>query len=193
MATYKAIRYNTPLTNGGEVFISEQTASSSANITFTTGLDDTFKKYIFRFINIHPAPNDAHFLVNFRDGSTAYDATKNTTLFQAGNAESGGGSEGVSFNAPGSLGNSTDEHFIDRFLANSNDMGLSGELHLYEPSSTTFIKHFLGRTMKFSDNPSAEDAHGAGYCNVTAAIDGVQFSMSSGNIDAGTIKFYGVK
>ena len=39
---------------GELIFISKQTASSSATISFTSGIDSTYKEYIFYFVNIHP-------------------------------------------------------------------------------------------------------------------------------------------
>jgi hypothetical protein len=77
--------------------------------------------------------------------------------------------------------------------SSDNDHASNGELRLYNPSSTTFVKHFISRTVSTSINDYSVDSYVAGYCNVTAAIDGVQFSMSSGNIDAGKIKLYGIK
>ena len=77
-------------------------------------------------------------------------------------------------------------------LGTGNDESASGYLHLFDPSNTTFVKHYIGRTQEYYQDNRAVDTYYAGYCNVTAAIDGVQFSMSAGNIDAGTIKLYGV-
>ena len=63
------------------VLISTVTASSSATVEFTSGIDSTYKEYIIKYINVHPATDNQDFTVNFRDGSTAYDASKNTTFF----------------------------------------------------------------------------------------------------------------
>ena len=77
-------------------------------------------------------------------------------------------------------------------LGNDNDQSCAGELHLFDPASTTFVKHFYSRGTAAHKEDLTQDVFVAGYCNVTAAIDGVQFKMSSGNIDAGVIKMYGV-
>ena len=175
------------------VLLSTQTASSSANITFDSGIDSTYKEYIFKFINVHPATNSVHFQVNFRDGSTAYDATKTTTNFRAEHDEAGS-STALGYAASRDLAQSTAaQTFAGATLGNGNDESLSGELHLFNPSSTTFVKHFIARASMYHESNAIQDCYVAGYCNVTAAIDGVQFSMSSGNIDAGTIKLYGIK
>jgi hypothetical protein len=88
--------------------------------------------------------------------------------------------------------------FIDIHMATSdsngtdNDMSASGTLHLFDPSSTTFVKHFTSDCHVYHKDDYSQRLLVAGYANVTAAIDGVQFGSSSGNIDAGTIKMYGV-
>ena len=174
------------------VLLSTQTASSSANITFDSGIDSTYKEYIFKFTNVHPATNSVHFQVNFRDGSTAYDATKTTTNFRAEHDEAGS-STALGYAASRDLAQSTAaQTFAGATLGNGNDESLSGELHLFNPSSTTFVKHFIARASMYHESNAIQDCYVAGYCNVTAAIDGVQFSMSSGNIDSGTFKLYGV-
>ena len=168
------------------------TASSSANISFTSGIDSTYKEYIFKFINIHPATDNVNFLVNFRDGGTDYDASKTTTSIETYHAESGSGS-GVAY-IDRDLANGTGFQQLNTAngLGNDNDQSLSGILHLFEPSSTTFIKHFMS-VVQFTQYGDAQaNDRVAGYCNTTTAIDGVQFKMSSGNIDAGTFKLYGI-
>jgi len=174
------------------VLLETQTASSSSTISFTSNIDSTYKEYIFKFIDIHPATNSVHFQVNFRDGSTAYDATKTTTNFRAEHDEADS-STALGYAASRDLAQSTAaQTFAAATLGNGNDESLSGELHLFDPSSTTFVKHFIARASMYHESNAIQDCYVAGYCNVTAAIDGVQFSMSSGNIDAGTFKLYGV-
>ena len=175
------------------VLISTVTASSSSTVEFTSGIDSTYKEYVFKYINIHPATNDTGFMVGFRDGSTAYDATKTTTNFRAEHDEAGS-STALGYAASRDLAQSTAaQTFAGATLGNGNDESLSGELHLFNPSSTTFVKHFIARASMYHESNAIQDCYVAGYCNVTAAIDGVQFSMSSGNIDAGTFKLYGIK
>jgi hypothetical protein len=177
---------------GALTLLSTQTASASATISFTTGLDSTYSSYVFKFINIHPASN-ADFTVNFRDGDTNYDATKTTTFFHAQSNEAGDYSN-FSYLSGNDVAQGTGSATVARKIGTGNDESCSGELTLFNPSSTTFVKHFISRAFSYQYIGAQynSDNYGAGYCNVTAAIDGVQFSMSSGNIDEGIIKLYGV-
>ena len=180
---------------GALTLIKSITASSSASISFVDGasdvvFDDTYKSYVFKFINIHPATASV-FQVNFRDGGTDYDATKTTTYFRARHFENG---------TSGALGyltgydeaQSTGVQDLALDLGADNDQSCSGELTIFNPSSTTFVKHFIATVQEAVADDQTRQNFVAGYCNVTAAIDGVQFSMSSGNIDSGIIKLYGV-
>ena len=172
------------------------TASSSSTLSFVNGSDDvvldsTYPIYMFKYINCHPATNNAEFSVNFRDGSTDYDATKTTTVFEAYHSEDDS-ANGFSYQTGDDIAQGTGFQTISKNIGNDNDSGCSGELMLFNPSSTTFVKHFIGRSNKMEVSVTG-DFLVAGYCNVTAAIDAVQFKMSSGNIDSGTIKLYGIK
>ena len=178
------------VTGSSLVLISEQTASSSSTITFDSNIDSTYKEYIFKFIDIHPATNNAEFSVGFRDGSTDYDATKTTTVFEAYHTEDDSGN-GFGYQTGDDIAQGTGFQTIAKNVGNDNDSSCSGTLHLFDPSSTTFVKHFISRSNKMEVSVTG-DFLVAGYCNVTAAIDGVQFKFSSGNIDSGTIKMYGV-
>ena len=183
------------ITKGSLIFIKKLTASSSANLTFVDGssnvvLDSTYKEYLFTFNNIHPGTNNVIFKVNFRDGGSNYDATKTTTWANAYHNEDGGAA-GFSYGTNGDLAQSTAGQYLGWSMYDDNDQSASGYLHLFNPSSTTFVKHFIARVNNYYTTGSA-DAIVAGYCNTTTAIDGVQFSMSSGNIDAGDICLYGI-
>ena len=199
----KAIKFNSSA-NGFETgdaggamkFIKKLTASSDSALSFVNGssdvvLDNTYKEYLFIFNNIHTSAN-AYIQVNFRDGSTDYDASKTTTMFYIKHKEDDG-LDNVAMLAGNSLGNSTG---IQRLTAGEcdtgNDSGYCGFLHLFNPSSTTFVKHFNHTSQYVNNSPGSENQYVAGYCNVTAAIDAVQFSTSSGNMDSGTITLYGI-
>jgi len=171
--------------------ISTQTASSSSTISFTSGIDSTYKEYIFKFTDIHPATDNTNFTVNFRDGGSSYDATKTTTFFQA-NHEEDGTNGALGYVTGNDLAQSTSSQILIQQNGNGNDECISGELRLFNPSDTTFVKHFMARSTGNITYDYCYDVFVAGYCNTTTAIDGVQFSMSSGNIDSGTIKLYGV-
>ena len=173
------------------------TASSSSTLSFVNGssdvvLDSTYPIYIFKFINIHPASDNSTFEVGFRDGSTDYDATKTTTFFWAYHDEADSETS-LGYLASRDLAQGTGFTDLSGSVGNGGDESCSGELTLFNPSSTTFVKHFLSRSSLYEGGSYAMDVHTGGYCNVTAAIDAVQFKFSSGNVDAGTIKLYGLK
>jgi len=173
-------------------------SSGSSTVSLVNGSDDvvldgTYPIYLFKFINIHSANNDVLFKVGFRDGRSAYDASKTTTLFQAEHDESGSSTSFTAASGGDILHNETGFQVMTRNMGNGNDECMSGEMFLFSPSSTTFVKHFMFKTNINSNDDSSDVSFGAGYCNVTAAIDAVQFSFNSGNIDAGTIKLYGIK
>ena len=176
---------------GAMTLISTQTASSSSTISFASSIDSTYKEYIFKYTDIHPATDGANFQVNFRDGSTAYDATKTTTVFLASNAEDESHAE-LAYKASNDLAQSTNFQNLAESVGADNDQCVSGQLHLFDPSSTTFIKHFLSQTQNADSGNNTLSFHVSGYCNTTTAIDGVQFKFSSGNIDSGVFKLYGV-
>ena len=184
------------LNTGSIVFIKKLTASSSATLSFVNGssdvvLDSTYKEYLFTFNNIHPATDGSQFQIGFRDGDTDYDAVKTTTFFQAYHQESGG-SAGIQYATSLDLAQSTSFQNITGDLGNQNDECGSGIVQLFNPSSTTFVKHFITRENGQQNNEQSVSIFTAGYCNTTSAIDGVQFKMSSGNIDAGDICLYGI-
>jgi len=176
------------------------TASSSATLSFVHGssdvvLDSTYPIYVFKFINIHPSQQGGdgdEFQVNFRDGSTAYDATKTSSFFSAVHGENGSGGA-VAYRDQHDLTQSTGFQTLAVDMDADNDTQVSGTLHLFNPSSTTFVKHFIYRGNHVHSSAGMQNTFVAGYCNVTAAIDAVQFKMSAGNMDSGTIKLYGIK
>ena len=180
---------------GKMTLIKTLTASNSANLSFVHGsssvvFNNTYDKYVFKFINIHPATDGAKFQVNFRDGGTAYDATKTTTLFQAYKQEDGGG-QALTYRTPDDLAQSTASQMLSADCDNDNDSNLGGELTIFNPSSTVFQKQFMSTTNSNYNSAMSINVFVGGYVNVTAAVDGVQFTMSSGNFD-GIIKLYGI-
>ena len=178
---------------GALTLISTQTASSSSTISFTSGIDSTYKEYIFKFIGIHPANDTVNFQINASiDGGSNYNVTKTTTFFLAYHTEDDSGTA-LQYYANRDLAQSTAAQQIVT-IGNANDDSGSGTLHLFDPSNTTFVKHFMSRMVapKGEDTENCKDTYVAGYFNTTSAIDAIQFSMSSGNIDSGVIKLYGV-
>jgi hypothetical protein len=180
--------------SGSLVLIKSQTASSSANISFIHGtssvvFDGTYNTYMFKFIDIHPASAE-HFTFNATTDGTNFNVTKTTTYFHATHNE-GGSSQSLSYVTGKDLAQSTDYQRIIDSMSNANDECGSGTLFFFSPASTTFVKHFISNTS--SANAEEKNAYVAGYMNTTSAITGIDFKMSSGNIDSGTIKLYGIK
>ena len=180
------------ISGGGLNLISTQTASSSSTIDFTSGIDSTYKEYIFKFINIHPSADGSQFLFNLSaDTGSNYNVTKTTTAFRSFHSEDDSAT-GLAYYTGGDLAQSTDfQRFADS-LGNDNDQSLSGTFTLFNPSSTTFVKHFIANVNYSYDADYSLQYFLAGYGNTTSAVDAIQFKMNSGNIDSGTIKLYGV-
>jgi hypothetical protein len=179
---------------GTLTLLSTQTASASATISFTTGLDSTYDEYIFKFINIHPATNSVSLTFNMStDGGSNYNVTKTTTWFYATHNEADT-STNLIYSTAFDLAQSTANKVIGYNIGNGSDESASGELTLFNPSSTTYVKHFIARVNSYLQPDSfATQVFTAGYANTTSAVNAVRFQMSSGNIDDGVIKLYGVK
>ena len=182
------------ISGGSMNLISTQTASSSSTISFTSGIDSTYKEYIFKFINIHPATDGVAFQFNLSaDSGSNYNVTKTTTNFGAFQNESGSQTN-LGYDSDRDLAQSTSfqTFFSNGIMGNGNDESTSGQLILFNPSSTTFVKHFMSVVNYYNYGDYTVNSFVAGYGNTTSAIDAVQFKMNSGNIDSGTIKLYGV-
>ena len=181
---------------GSLILLSTQTASASATIDFTSGINSTYDSYVFKFINIHPATNSVQFQFNIStDGGSNYNVTKTSTAFVALNYETGG-TGSLEWENIASLAQSTSDQVLALALGNGNDDSYSGTLQIYNPSSTTFVKHFVSK----GNQTSVYDVFDwtinyfiGGYGNTTSSVNAVRFQMSSGNIDDGIIKMYGVK
>jgi hypothetical protein len=181
------------LAQGKMTLISSQTASGSASIEFTSGIDSTYPIYKFEFINIHPATDVAEFVFNLStDGGSNYNVTKTSTSFGAYHREADN-SAGLEYDTSNDLAQSTSDKYIATNVSSDNDSGCSGFLKLFSPSSTTFVKHFIGSSSRFDSNPDMYHNNFAGYGNTTSSINAIIFRMNSGNIDSGTIKLYGIK
>ena len=183
---------------GAMTLIKTLTASSSSTLSFVDGsssvvLDNTYSVYMFKFINMHPATSDASLTFNMSvDGGSNYNVTKTTTTPRAYHDEADS-EAAIEYDGGQDLAQSTSFQGISRFLGNGNDECGSGTLHIFNPSSTTFVKHFIAEASTYYSGDYIFHDFTAGYGNTTSAVNAVQFKMSSGNIDAGTIKMYGIK
>ena len=181
---------------GSQVLIKEITASSDASISFVDGsnnvvLDSTYPIYKFEFINIHGANNQELVFDFSSDGGSTYDKVYTTTFFKATQNESD--TDGaLNYVTARDLANSGARPFLTQSIGTGNDESGSGEIFLYNPSSTTFVKHFLVTANSITGDYTQNTFVG-GYCNTTSAIDAIKFEMDSGNIDSGKIKLYGIK
>ena len=190
---------------GGGVWtlIKTLTASADSTLSFVDGTDDvvldsTYPIYVFKGINIHPsASSELYFNGSDDTSSHSYDISKTTTAFYTFHREDDGGSTGVNYVTSGDLANGTGFQVLQPAaqIGTDNDESMSGEMWLFSPSSTTFIKHFFGTNVHPTDDSDVymEQNFIAGYFNTTAAITAIQFKMGSGNIDSGKIKLYGLK
>jgi hypothetical protein len=185
--------YNASVSQGNMVLISSQTASASASISFTTGIDSTYKEYQFYFINMHPATDNVNFTFNMStDGGSNYNVTKTSIFFEAYHQESGTGS-GLAYTSGFDLAQSTVFQPLSLIIGSGADEACSGTLTIFNPSSTTYVKHFISNFNNNSFNDYSLNHFSAGYGNTTSAINAIQFKMSSGNIDDGVILMFGIK
>jgi len=174
------------------VLLSTQTASASASISFTTGIDSTYDEYIFKFINIHPSSDGQPLLFQgSTDGGSTYGVTITSTAFQA-SLDEGNLYPTLGYNTGRDLAQSTSYQRLVNDVGNGNDESKVGEMYLFAPSSTTYVKHFIYRGHGYHASNAANSEFYAGYFNTTSAINAIDFKFNSGNIDDGIIKMYGV-
>ena len=189
--------FETGSAGGAITFIKKLTASSSSTLSFVDGssdvvLDNTYKEYLFIFNNIHPATDKVYFTFQgSTDSGSNYNTTVTTTNFSAYHFENQSATE-LAYRSSDDSQQSTDFINIAQRVGSDNDQSISGSLQLFNPSSTTFVKHFLSRTDTYNADNISFDVITAGYFNTTSAIDAIQFKMSTGNIDSGTITLYGI-
>jgi hypothetical protein len=183
--------YNASVSQGNMVLISSQTASNSASISFTTGISSTYKEYQFWFIDIHPRTDGQDLTFNMStDGGSNYNVTKTTTQILTYNSESGTPNT-LTYDTGRDLAQSTDFQILANGVGSGSDESCVGLMSLFNPSSTTYVKHFISNTQRYDAGDFSAENFTAGYGNTTSAINAVQFKMSSGNMD-GTILMYGI-
>ena len=180
------------VSTGDVVLLSSQTADGDSAISFTSGIDSTYGEYIFKFYNINAATDGAEFSFQANASSqSGYNETITSTYFRARHNESGADGE-LGYFADEDQAQGTGFQTLTHNQGSGADEACAGELHLFNPASTTYVKHFYARGVTNNASDEAADIHAAGYINVTAAITNIQFKMDSGNFD-GKIKMWGVK
>jgi len=176
------------------VFIASATASSSATLSFTSGIDNTYNEYQLQFVNMHPASTSAGegfmFQVN-ADGGSGFNETITSTVFRAYHTEDDATAD-LAYGTSQDQGQGTGYQKLTDYTSSQNDGSVSGILTLYAPSSATYVKHFTAVTQNMHGNAGSSTWHVAGYINTTTAIDEISFKFDSDNIAAGTIYMYGV-
>ena len=183
---------------GSMTFIKKLTASSSASLSFVDGssdvvLDNTYKEYVFIFKDIHPATNGVTFTFQVStDSGSSYGVSTTSTYFNAYHSESG--ANALNYEAIADIANATSEVPIIREdkLSSDNDHCGVGIMRLFNPASTTFVKHYIVRTQANHEAEYSMDSYIGGFINSTSAVDAIRFKVSSGNIDSGTISLYGI-
>ena len=183
---------------GSMTLIKTLTASSSSNLQFIHGssdvvLDSTYPVYLFKLINIHGA-NSQEVITDFSvDSGSNYNQAKTTSFFEAKHSEDDG-TASLAYDTARDLAQSNSGVSLTTNVGNGNDESACAEMYLFNPSSTTFVKHFITRSVYYDENGAGvRNSFGAGYRNTTSAVNAVKFQMDSGNMDSGTIKLYGIK
>ena len=179
---------------GDMTLLSTQTASASATISFTTGIDSTYDSYVFKFYEIHPATDNQQFAFQVDTGTnTNYNQAITSTAFRAYHIE-GDNDQGLGYVAgeDQAQGTAFQKLTAGGTIGADNDQSGSGFFHLFNPSSTTFVKNFIIRSSAYHASDYAIDFYAAGYVNTTTALTSIQFKMLSGNIDSGDICLYGI-
>ena len=178
---------------GALILLQTQTASSSATVSFTSNIDSTYDAYVFKFYDIHPATDNVQLQFNLStDGGSTYAVTKTTTIFRCLHDEADAYGT-LAYQAAHDLAQSTAFATISEQMGSDNDQAANGTLQLFNPSSTTFVKHYISDFNNYQYNDISMRDFSAGYGNTTNPITAIQFKMSSGNIDSGVIKLYGIK
>jgi len=165
------------------------TFSTEAN--FTSGIDSTYKLYIFKYYDVNPATDNTNFTFQGSiDGGSSYGVTITSSSFRAFHGEDGSGGT-LEYKTATDLVQSDDHKILGREIGNGSEEGAAGELFLFNPSSTIYVKHFYATTQMMYSSDASYVYYQAGYFNNANDIDAIQFKMASGNMDA-VIKMYGV-
>ena len=181
---------------GIPTLIKTLTASGDSSLSFVDGtadvtLDSTYDEYMFVYTGVNPATDNVHFQFQVStDGGSSYGVSMTTTFFDAWHNEGDTGA-GMSYETSKDLANGTGYQTLNADVGNDADFGCVGILHLFNPSSTTYVKHFYNRATSTTYSNYAHDDSCAGYVNTTSAVDAINFKCSSGNFD-GVIQLYGI-
>ena len=172
--------------------LATRTASSSSTLSFTSDIDSTYNIYKFRFVDIHGSSNNRQFRFQAStDGGSNYNTTVTSSSFKAFHYENDS-SAAVEYDTGRDLAQATSFQPLTDGVGSGDDESCAGELFLFDPSSTTFVKHFISTIQLYHADDRANPQYTAGYFNTTSAINAIQFKFDTGNIDSGTIEMYGI-
>ena len=193
-----AITSAASIPSGVLTHIKTLTASGSSSLAFVHGsssvvFDSTYPIYVFKFINVHPATDGGEFEFNIStDSGSNYNVAKTTSFFKTLHKEDDSASS-LGYDTVYDVAQATGNAYLARRTGGDNDQAHSGTMHFFEPSSDTFVKHFISRINQAQKDDQTMDCLVAGYGNTTSAINAIKFQFSNGNIESGTIKLYGIK
>ena len=181
---------------GAMTLIKTLTASSSASVSFIHGssdvvFDSTYPIYMFKWINTHHATGDRELVFQGTTDGSNFNVTMTSTYFYAYQFESD--SNTLSYDTARDQSQGTGFQRLTLPVRTDSDASASGEMFIFDPSDTTFVKHFISRSAGMGEDQYTQDVNVAGYFNTTSAITGIQFKARTGNLDSGTIKLYGIK
>jgi hypothetical protein len=172
-------------------------SSNTANVSFIHGtssvvFDSTYKEYIFKFINVHGTSDPGGIRFQGTTDGTNFNIATTSTNFRAYHAEDDSAAA-LAYAAGYDQGQGTGFQYLTATSGNDNDQCEVITFHIFEPSSTTFVKHYMARSNGSNDGDYSTSMFTAGYLNTTSAVTGLKFAMDNGNIASATIKMYGVK
>jgi len=177
---------------GQPVLLSTATASSSSSIEFTSGIDSTYDIYKFELINCHASTDNSKLFINgSTDGGSNYNVTKTSTAFVTDHDESNTSTQ-LAYSVGFDLAQETGDQRLASKFGTDNDQSMCATVYLFSPSSTTYVKHYISISQNYTNNDLSQSYFVAGYMNTTSSVNAIKFVMDSGNIDAGTIKMYGI-
>ena len=179
------------ISGGAMTLLQTQTASSSATIDFTSNIDSTYDSYVFKFIDIHPSSASQFEFQGSTNGGSSYGVTITSATFSTQHDE-GDSSTNLNYAGGRDLAQSTSFQSLTHSVKTDNDSSTNGTLQIFNPSSTTFVKHWISNFNFMNTDPGTQNVYHSGYFNTTSAINGIQFKFNSGNIDSGDIKLYGI-
>ena len=182
---------NSGLVAGGPTLLQTNSFTGASSSSFTSGIGSTYKLYLFSFYGVNPVTDASEFTVNFSsDGGSNYNVTKTTNFYNSYQNEAATDAV-LSYFADADIRQSTAYQILGWNVGSGADESIAGQLYLFNPSSTTYVKHFYSTTQEFLSADYAQQQFISGYLNTTSAVDAVDFKMDSGNMD-GVIKMYGL-